>query len=198
MPPAKSHPSGRLVSIGIVVAYPDGNEKAQTWIDRVVEGTDKLVLSQGHLPDPDKPLLNPNSDWRKNPCMVRYPRRGKPEAICQIGDQRRLAITHRFQRGVPHRFVLTVSRGPGSPIEIVLDRTYLDQTAELLFLPQKELTVDEKAFLLESSNWQENAVLIRVKRDGTREGIFPKQGLPADKEEHLPSFAAHQCGIVSP
>lgn len=199
MPSATPNPSGRLLSLGITVSYPDGSVKTQTWVDTVVQDTYKLVLSEDLLQGPDAHLLKPSSDWRHNPCMVRYPRGdSRPEPICQLGGRRRLAaFRHRWQHGFPHRFELTVSHGSDAAIKITLDRACLDETAALLFLPQNDLAVDEQDHLFSNSDWRENAVLIRVTSHGARDGVFPRSGTAVERQRSI-SFARDQCGIGSP
>lgn len=74
-----------------------------------------------------------------------------------------------------------------------LDRACLDETAGLLFLPQNDLTADEQARFFSSSDWRDNAVLIRVPNDGPPEGVFPRSGIPAEDQPGL--SLDQKCGI---
>jgi hypothetical protein len=197
-PAVAPYASARLLSITITVSYPDKSKKTQTWYPTTIAETYKLALSEALLQGPDAQLLKRGSDWRHNPCMVRFLRSdGQSQPICQLGGRRRRAtIKKRSQRGSPDRFDLTVSHGSDAPVRITLDRAYLDETAVLLFPPQEDLTADEQSRWFSSSDWRQNAVLIRVKNDGTREGIFPQSRTLA--EGLRMSLADDQCGIGSP
>jgi hypothetical protein len=185
--------SGRIMSVDFIVQYPDGSLKRQTWQTADVEKTSKLVLRGDEVN-----RLKKKTDWRQNPCMIRYFRRGAPsEPICQLGGKKRWLPfgKYRKRRGSPNKFDLNISHASGANVKVTLDRALLDDTVELLFLPHTGLGPKARHKLLSNADWRKNAILIRKKANGELVGVFPKGNIPAAQRT---SIADNLCGIRSP
>ncbi|HEY1914291.1 MAG TPA: hypothetical protein VGH27_01835 [Streptosporangiaceae bacterium] len=134
----------------VAVEYYDHHVKCQAWPSELITQTDRLVFSPDPMnKDEQQAFGRTYRNWRRNPCMARYPiNDGQPELICERGDDR----TWRWLR-VGNKQPPQVRGWP-----VGIEFLYIDSGAE-------------RSYHFDA-NWIRDTAALEFRRDPARNGGF--------------------------
>jgi hypothetical protein len=186
--------SQKLYRMRLSVRYGDGFVKCQSWDTEFIIQTERLVFDSVQMDAKERRRFTElNSDWRLNPCLVRYCTGGDPpEYICQRGTKGRKRPYH-AERGQPVGLEFELIDEDEKIDAYYCDTDWLRETSALIFEHDPQSYGDTAGLVIKRITKDGGSSVLDISQAGIH-GQMPGQAVPDAFPCGYPGFARRRWG----